>query len=240
MTTTIPAEEWVTNYPREIQDLTAVWDFNQAGEMLLFDEAFDWSRPKTLTSADHIQRYLKHLNERVGSFVAEDGYIYITVQWQSGNHTYDPIYFRFRYSDLNPDEDFFVLAQDKWNNTHIAVNAVGMDTWKVQKDRYPKRRQHQEVDSRVEEIMNKMMQGQNVSSAELQYLQRKKHRSGGELYSAWVSKWIGDEKAKYTSNLSKYYRQPKHRAGLRIFKPSESELTQKVRVGLFNWDYLSI
>ncbi len=236
----IPAQEWVGNYPREIKDLEAVWDFNQSGDMLLFDDAFEWSRPKTLTKPEHIEKYLKHLNERVGSFVADDGFIYLTVQWQSGQFTYDPIYFRFRYSDLNPDEDFFVLAQDKWNNTHIAVNAVGMDTWKVQKDRYPKRRQNQAVNPKVEDIMNRMMQGQTVSSAELQYLQRHKHTTGGELYSAWVSKWIGDEKAKYTSNLSKYYRQPKHRAGLRIFKPSENELKQKVLVGLLNWTHLSI
>lgn len=236
----IPAEDWVTAYSRSIQDLPTVWNFTQEGDMLLFDDAFDWVKPKTLTKPEHIEKYLQHLNERVSSFVAEDGFIYITVQWKSGQMTYDPIYFRFRYADLNPDEDFFVLAQDKWNNIHIAVNAVGMDTWKVQKDRYPKRIKDKEVNPRVEEIMNKMMQGQTVSSAELQHLQRHKHTGRGEYYSAWVSKWIDEDKAKYTSNLSKYYRQPKHRAGLSIFKPSEAKVQQKVRVGLFNWDYLSI
>ena len=135
----IPAEEWVTTYPHQIQDLKTVWDFNQEGEMILFDDAFDWVKPKTLTKPEHIEKYLKHLNQRVSSFVAEDGFIYITVQWQSGNMTYDPIYFRFRYADLNPDEDFFVLAQDKWNNTHIAVKGVGMDSWKDQKKRKQRR-----------------------------------------------------------------------------------------------------
>jgi len=215
----IPAEDWVTDYSRSIQDLPTVWNFTQDGDMLLFDDAFDWVKPKTLTKPEHIEKYLKH---------------------QSGQMTYDPIYFRFRYSDLNPDEDFFVLAQDKWNNTHIAVNAVGMDTWKVQKDRYPKRIKDKEVNPRVEEIMNKMMQGQTVSSAELQHLQRHKHTGRGEYYSAWVSKWIGEDKAKYTSNLSKYYRQTQHRAGLSIFKPSAAKVQQKVRVGLLNWDYLNI
>ena len=51
--------------------------------------------------------------------------------------TYDPIYFRFRYADLNPDEDFFVLAQDKWNNIHIAVNAVGMGHLESSKRQIP-------------------------------------------------------------------------------------------------------
>ena len=234
----IPAEEWVTTYPRSIQTMKEVWDFDQPGEVLVFDEAFDWVKPKTLTKPEHIETYLKHLNERVQSFVARDGYIYLTVQWRSGSMLYDPIYFRFRYADLDKGEPFFIQNQDKWGKTNIAVNAVGMDTWKVQKDRYPKRIKDNVVHPAVTEIMDKMMQGQTVTQAELQVLQRRKHRGIGERYSAWVSKWIGDEKAKYTSNLSKYYRQPKHREGLMVFKPSTSELVREVPLGMLNWESL--
>ena len=38
----IPAEDWVTDYSRRIQDLPTVWNFTQEGDMLLFDDAFDW------------------------------------------------------------------------------------------------------------------------------------------------------------------------------------------------------
>jgi len=237
----IPAEEWVTNYSHQIQDLKTVWDFNQSGDMLLFDDAFKWSRPKTLTKPEHIEKYLKHLNERVGSFVADDGFIYITVQWQSGQFTYDPIYFRFRYSDLNPDEDFFVLAQDKWNNTHIAVNAIGMDTWKVQKDKQQRRVKDSPQSEDTTELMSKLMQGLTLTPQEFQKLARKGSQSSNkEYYSAYVARWINERKPRWAVNLSKYYRQPKHRAGLRIFKPSEKELKQKVLVGLLNWTHLSI
>lgn len=237
----IPAEEWVTNYSHQIQDLKTVWDFNQSGDMLLFDDAFEWSRPKTLTKPEHIEKYLKHLNERVGSFVADDGFIYITVQWQSGQFTYDPIYFRFRYSDLNPDEDFFLLAQDKWNNTHIAVNAIGMDTWKVQKDKQQRRVKDSQQSEDTTELMSKLMQGLTLTPQEFQKLARKGSQSSNkEYYSAYVARWINERKPRWAVNLSKYYHQPKHRAGLRIFKPSENELKQKVLVGLLNWTHLSI
>jgi hypothetical protein len=237
----IPAEEWVTTYPRSIQTLKEVWDFDQPGEVLLFDEAFEWVKPKTLTKPEHIENYLKHLNQRVQSFVAKDGYIYITVQWRSGSMVYDPIYFRFRYADLDKGKPFFIQSQDKWGNTHIGVNAVGLDTWKVQKDRQRKRIKGGEVKDRVKELMDKMIQGQPLTQAEQQYLQRSKSgRRGGEYYSAWVSKWIDEQKAKYDSNLSKYYRQPKHREGLMIFKPSASELVQEVPLGMLNWEFLRL
>ena len=64
----IPAEDWVTAYSRSIQDLPTVWNFTQEGDMLLFDDAFDWVKPKTLTKPEHIEKYLQHLNERVSSF----------------------------------------------------------------------------------------------------------------------------------------------------------------------------
>ena len=229
----IPAEEWVTNYPHQIQDLKTVWDFNQDGEMILFDDAFEWVKPKTLTKPEHIEKYLKHLNQRVSSFVAEDGFIYITVQWKSGTMTYDPIYFRFRYTDLKSDDDFFILAQDRWNNTHIAVNGVGIDTWKVQKDR------QQSEDTT--ELMSKLMQGLTLTPQEFQKLTQKgTHSSNKEYYSAYVARWINERKPKWAVNLSKYFRQPKHRAGLTIFKPSNTHVKQKVQVGLLNWDYLNL
>lgn len=234
----IPAEDWVTTYPHTIQTLKEVWDFDQPGEVLLFDEAFDWVKPKTLTKPEQIENYLKHLNQRVQSFVARDGYIYLTVQWRSGSIVYDPIYFRFRYADLDKGKPFFILNQDMWGATNIAVNTVGVDTWKVQKDRYPKRIKDTVVHPAVTEIMNKMAQGLTVTRAELQVLQRRKHRGRGEKYSAWVSKWIDEHKAKYDSNLSKYYRQPKHREGLMIFKPSASEVVQEVPLGMLNWEFL--
>ena len=237
----IPAEEWVTNYPHQIQDLKTVWDFNQDGEMILFDDAFDWVKPKTLTKPEHIEKYLKHLNQRVSSFVAEDGFIYITVQWKSGNMTYDPIYFRFRYADLNPDDDFFILAQDKWNNTHIAVKGGGMDTWKVQKDRQQRRVKDSQQSEDTTELMSKLMQGLTSTPQEFQKLAQKgTHSSNKEYYSAYVARWINERKPKWAVNLSKYFRQPKHRAGLTIFKPSNTHVKQKVRVGLLNWDYLNL
>ena len=64
--------------------------------------------------------------------------------------------------------------------------------------------------------------------------------SNKEYYSAYVARWINERKPRWAVNLSKYFRQPKHRAGLTIFKPSNTHVKQKVRVGLLNWDYLNL
>ena len=79
----LSCEKWET-YPKEILSAQEVWGLNQSGEMKTFDEAFTWSRPKTFTKQEHIEKFLLHLNERISSFVADDGYIYLGVQWQRG------------------------------------------------------------------------------------------------------------------------------------------------------------
>jgi hypothetical protein len=89
--------------------------------------------------------------------------------------------------------------------------------------------------------MSKLMQGLTLTPQEFQKLAQKgTHSSNKEYYSAYVARWINERKPKWAVNLSKYFRQPKHRAGLTIFKPSNTHVKQKVRVGLLNWDYLNL
>ena len=236
----IPAEEWVGDYPRTIESCETVWGLTQNGESILFDEAFDWVKPKNLTTPEHIERYLNHLNERVESFVADDGYIYITVQWRSGDMVYDPMYLKFKYADLSEGEPFFIQAQDKWNNTHISVNSIGMDSWKVTKDRQRKRVKDVEQSEDLTLLMDKLMQGLTLTPQEFAKLKGGVRNNSLEYYSAYVAKWIGDRKPRWAINLSKYYRQPKHRAGLMIFQPQKNKVQQKVKVNLLNWDFLLV
>jgi hypothetical protein len=238
----VSAEKWKA-YPKEIIPAYEVWNLKQIGNMESFDSAFMWSRPKTFTKGEHIEKYLRHLNERVSSMVADDGFVYIGVQWEKGNYKYAPRFFRFKYSDLPKGEDFFIIVKDKWGNQQLSVHA-GLDTWIVQENRrqtysgrnqgrYSANKSHQQAQN----LMNKLMSGQTLTTKELELLQ---NPTPQEPAVAFIRDMEADKRPKWNVNLSKYYRQSKHRACLKIFKPSEAEVVRKIDLGLLNWINLSI
>ena len=59
----------------------------------------------------------------------------------------------------------------------------------------------------------------------------------GKTDVAFVRDMTGAKRPRWNVNLSKYYRQPKHRACLHIFVPSEAEIVRKIDLGIFNWFY---
>ena len=116
-----------------------------------------------------------------------------------------------------------------------------MDSWKVTKDRQRKRIKDVEQSEDLTLLMDKLMQGLTLTPQEFAKLKLKGVRNNSrEYYSAYVAKWIGDRKPRWAINLSKYYRQPKHRAGLMIFQPQKNKVQQKVKVNLLNWDFLLV
>ena len=240
----LSCEKWET-YPKEILSAQEVWGLNQSGEMKTFDEAFTWSRPKTFTKQEHIEKFLLHLNERISSFVADDGYIYLGVQWQKGNYSYSPRFFRFRYSDLPKGEPFFVIVKDKWGNNQLSVTS-SLDTWMVQENRrgqspYGRYRagsyQQTKSSQHNQNLMAKLMSGQSLTTQELMQLQRFGEGESIKTDTAFVRDMTGEKRPRWNVNLSKYYRQPKHRACIEIFVPSEAEVVRKVDLGIFNWFY---
>ena len=107
-------EKWET-YPKEIVSAQEVWGLNQSGEMKTFDEAFTWTRPKTLSKQEHLKKFLLHLNESkqfrsrrwlhlLGSSMAKELFLFTSL-FQIQNS-----------SDLPKGEPFFVIVKDKWGN----------------------------------------------------------------------------------------------------------------------------
>ena len=237
-------EKWET-YPKEIVSAQEVWGLNQSGEMKTFDEAFTWARPKTLSKQEHFEKFLLHLNERVSSFVADDGYIYLAVQWQKGNYSYSPRFFRFKHSDLPKGEPFFVIVKDKWGNEQLSVTSA-LDTFMVQENRrgvpsHGRYRSgsysHTKSSQNIQNLMSKLMSGQPLTTQELMELQRFDNDKPIRTDTAYVREMTGEKRPRWNVNLSKYYRQPKHRACIEIFVPTEAEVVRKVDLGIFNWFY---
>jgi hypothetical protein len=237
-------EKWEA-YPKEIVSAHDVWGLTQQGDMKSFDDAFTWSRPKTFTKQEHIEKFLLHLNQRVSSLVAEDGYIYLAVQWKKGNYSYSPRFFRFRYSDLPKGESFFIIVKDKWNNNQLSITS-SLDTWMVQENRRgtPSHGRYRQGNNpftkssqNVQNLMAKLLAGNTLTTQELQELQSFDSDTDGKTDVAFVRDMTGAKRPRWNVNLSKYYRQPKHRACLHIFVPSEAEIVRKIDLGIFNWFY---